>query len=48
MAPPQVARADSIVGQAVKGNLLHVKIPIKQEPSPIYNEKGEKDRKGQA
>ena len=33
------------MGQAVKGDLLYVKIPIEKEPAAVYNKKGQKNEK---
>ena len=47
VAPAQVAGADGVVGQTVKGNLLHVKVPVEEKPAPIHHKKGDEHQKRQ-
>ena len=46
VAPSQIAGAHRVVGQAVEGDLLHVEIPVKEEPAAVHHNKGKKDQKG--
>ena len=47
MAPAHIAGADSVVGKAVEGHLLDVKIPVEEEPSAVHHQEGDEHQKGQ-
>ena len=36
------------MGQAVKGHLLDVEVPVKEEAAPVHHNKGDEHQKGEA